>query len=118
MRHVPLALGLTVGFLRILCNGLCTARRFHTEIEEQMCRVGCPDEPSLPHYNECPLLYNLFASVWRHATALPRRGHLLHDLITQVFLRSLQCGIVVMGLSMPIITTAEILKILGIFRIA
>ena len=56
--------GLTVGFLRILCNGLCTAQRFHTEGEEQMCRVGCPDEPdSLAHYNECPLLYNLFASM-------------------------------------------------------
>ena len=49
--------GLTVGFLRILCNGLCTAQRFHTEGEEQMCRVGCPDEPdSLAHNNECPLL--------------------------------------------------------------
>ena len=34
---------LTVGFLRILCNGLCTAQRFHVEGEEQMCRVGCPD---------------------------------------------------------------------------
>ena len=30
--------------------------------------------------------------------AQPRRGHLFHDLITQVFLRSLQYGIVVMGL--------------------
>ena len=47
--------GLTVGFLRILCNALCTAQRF------------------------------------------PRRSHLLHDLITQVFLRSLLYGIVVMG---------------------
>ena len=28
---------------------------------------------------------------------LPRRSHLLHDLITQVFLRRLQYGIVVMG---------------------
>ena len=28
----------------------------------------------------------------------PRRNHLLHDLVTQVFLRSLQYGIVVMGL--------------------
>ena len=64
-----------------------------------MCRVGCPDEQgSLTHYNECPLLYNLFASIWGHATALPRKGHLLHDLITQVFLRSLQYGNVVMGL--------------------
>ena len=30
--------------------GLCTAQRFHIEGEEQMCRIGCPDEPdSLPH---------------------------------------------------------------------
>ena len=40
--------GLTVGFLRILCNGLCTAQRFHTEGEEQLCRVGCPDAPDSP----------------------------------------------------------------------
>ena len=90
--------GRTVGFLRILRNGLCTAQRFHVEGDEQMCRVGCPDETdSLSHYNECPLLYNFFASVWRQATLLPRRSHLLHDLITQVFLRSLQYGIVVMA---------------------
>ena len=56
----------------------------------------CTD--SLPHYSECPLLYNLFASLWRHAKALPRRGHLLHDFVTQVFPRSLQYGIVAMGL--------------------
>ena len=65
---------------------------------KKMCRVGCPDEPdSLSHYNECLLLHNCFASVWRHATILPRRGHLFHDLITQIFPRSLQYGIVVMG---------------------
>ena len=52
--------GLTVGFLRILCNGLCTAQRFHTESYEQMCRVGCPNQPdSLTHYNECPILYGI-----------------------------------------------------------
>ena len=38
-----------------------------------------------------------FASVWGQAAVLPRRVHLFHDLITQVFLRSLQCGIVAMG---------------------
>ena len=50
--------GLTVGFLRVLCNGLCTAQRLHTGGEEQTCRVGCPDEPdslSPSHYNECLL---------------------------------------------------------------
>ena len=53
---------LTVGFLRILCNGLCTAQRFHNE---QTCRVGCPNaRRSLSHYNECPLLYNMFINIW------------------------------------------------------
>ena len=37
--------GLLVGFLRILCNGLCTARRFHAAETDHTCRVGCPDEP-------------------------------------------------------------------------
>ena len=92
--------GLTVGFLRILCNGRCTAQRFHTEGEGQTCRVGCPDDTdSLSHYNECSRLYNMFTSIWRQATALPQRSHHLHDWITQVFLRSLQDGIVVMGFS-------------------
>ena len=81
--------GLTVGFLRI---------PQHVEKEEQMCRVGCLDEPdSLSHCNECPLLYNFFASVCRQATVPPRRGHLLHDLIAQVSPQSLQYGIVVDG---------------------
>ena len=35
-------LGFTVGFLRF--DGPCTAQRFHTEGEEQTCRVGCLDE--------------------------------------------------------------------------
>ena len=52
---------LTVGILRILCNGLCTAQRFHTEDHEHTCRFGCPNEPdSLSHYNECPRLYDMF----------------------------------------------------------
>ena len=37
--------GLTVGVLRILCNGLCTAQRCHTEEHDLTCRVGCPNEP-------------------------------------------------------------------------
>ena len=31
--------GLLVGFLRILCNGLCTAQTFHTEEHDHTCRV-------------------------------------------------------------------------------
>ena len=45
--------GLLVGFLRILCNGLCTAQRFHTDEHDHTCRVGCPNEP-LSHITECP----------------------------------------------------------------
>ena len=90
--------GLLVGFLRILCNGLGTAQRFHTEEHDHTCCVRCPNEPdSLSHYNECPQLYNIFTSFWRRATVLPQRNHFLLDLITRVFLRSLQYGIVVMG---------------------
>ena len=90
--------GLLVGFLRILCNGLCTARRFHTAENDHTCRIGCPDEPdSLTHYNMCPRLYNFFLSFWRHATILPPRNCLLHDLISRVFLRILQYGIVVLS---------------------
>ena len=90
--------GLLVGFLRIFCNGLCTARRFHAAENDHTCRIGCPDEPdSLTHYNVCARLYNIFLSFWRHATILPPRNHLLHDLVSRVFLRSLQYGIVVLG---------------------
>ena len=34
------------------------------------------------HYNECPRLYNMFTSFCGQSTVLPRRNHLLHDLIT------------------------------------
>ena len=55
--------GLLVGFVRILCNGLCAGQRFHTEEHDHTCRVGCPNEPdSLTRYNECPRLYNIFTS--------------------------------------------------------
>ena len=105
--------GLLVSFLRILCNGLCTAQRFHTEEHD-------PD--SLTRYNECPRLYNISISLWRHATIFPRRNHILHDLITRDFLRSLQYGILVLGslmpLSMPIINTAKVVRILGTLVIA
>ena len=49
--------GLLVGFLRILCDGLCIAQRFHTAVIDHTCRIGCPDEPdSLSHHNVCSRL--------------------------------------------------------------
>ena len=54
--------------------------------------------PTLSHTTtnvlSCTICLPLFGG---HATSLPRRSHLLHDLVTQVFQRSLQYGIVVMG---------------------
>ena len=55
--------GLLVGFLRILCNGLCITLRFHTAERDHTCRIGCPNEPdSLTHFNECPRLCYIFHS--------------------------------------------------------
>ena len=53
--------------------------------------------PILSHYNGCPSLYNFVIAAWRDNAVRSRRGHLFHDLITQTILRSLQYGIVVMG---------------------
>ena len=53
--------GLAVGILQVLCNGMCTAKRFHVDSEEQSCRVGCIDESDcLSHCNRCPLLCDIF----------------------------------------------------------
>ena len=88
-------------FLRSLALTLmarCPASVRLTAEHDHTCRIGCPNEPdSLTHYNECPRLFYFFLSFWRHATILPRRNHILHDLITRVFLRGLQYGIVVLG---------------------
>ena len=49
-----------------------------------------------PAVLDAPRLYNIFLSFWRHAAILPPRICLLHDLISRMFLRSLQYGIVVL----------------------
>ena len=59
--------GLFVGFLRILCSGLCTARRFHTAENDHTSRIGCPDEPdSLTHYNESQAVKHLSGDMLRY----------------------------------------------------
>ena len=53
--------GLTVGVLRILCNGLCAALRFHTEEYDHTCRVGCPNEPdSLTLQRVSPVVRHIY----------------------------------------------------------
>ena len=57
--------GLIVGALRIACNGLCTAARFHKAEDNLGCRLGCLEElDCLRHYNCCPILSNHLNSPW------------------------------------------------------
>ena len=73
-------LGLLVGFFRTLSHGLCTVGRPHTAENYHSCCIGCLDESySLTHFNLCPRLHKIFISFWRHATILPPRNCLLHD---------------------------------------
>ena len=50
--------GLVVGALRIACNGLCTAARFHTAEDNPGCRLECLEEHGcVRRRNCCPFLY-------------------------------------------------------------
>ena len=84
---------LTVDFLRIFCNGLCTARRFHTEGDNKRVELDVRMNPTLSLITTSVLACTIVTSIWRQALVLPATSHLLHDLMTQVFL----FGIVVMG---------------------
>ena len=80
--------GLAVGILRVLCNGMCSAQRFHMDGEEQRCRA---------HYNACLFSLQLRHCCLQECCSYPRRGHLVYDVITQIFLKCFQYGIVLMG---------------------
>ena len=98
MLHAPPVLDELLESFCVWCSGMCTAKRFHVDDEEQNCRVGSPDEPgSLTHYNKFPVLYDIVTTVWRNAGVRLRRDPFFHDLITQTLLRSLQCGTAVVG---------------------
>ena len=58
-------LGLIVGALRVACNGLCTAVRFHTVEENRACVLGCPEGlECLQHCNRCTTLFDHLRSLW------------------------------------------------------
>ena len=33
-----------VGNIRVMCNGLCASRRFHVDVDDLRCRLGCADQ--------------------------------------------------------------------------
>ena len=89
--------GLLVGFLRILCGGLCAAQRFHTENMITQAVFDAQMNLTLPHITmSLPGCTTFLFFFCRHATILPQRSHLQHDLVTRLFLQSLQYGIVVL----------------------
>ena len=88
--------GLTIGVLLTLCIRLCTAQLIHTHEHDHTCRLGCPSEPASLSNITTSVLLCMIKKNCGQATVLPRRSHLLHDLIT-VFSRSLQYGIGVLG---------------------
>ena len=56
--------GLTVGFLRIPCNGLCTAQKMYIlRIVNIRVVLDARMNPTLSHYNECPRLYDMFRNL-------------------------------------------------------
>ena len=56
--------GLIMGALRIACNGLCTAARFHSAEENHGWLLWCSEGPDcLQHYNRCPTLFNYSRSL-------------------------------------------------------
>ena len=72
---------------------------FHVEDDDQYCRLGCPDEPGcLSHKNRCLCLHDAFEKIRRKAGFRLRENQWVHDFITQTLLRSIQHGIVVMGI--------------------
>ena len=46
--------GHIVGVLRIICSGVCSAKRFHNERDDQECRMVCLEQPDgVEHSSAC-----------------------------------------------------------------
>ena len=110
--------GLAVGILRVLCNCMCTAQRFHIDDEEQQCGVGCLDEPdSLSRTTmNVPFLYNFVIAAWRNPAVRLRRDRLFHDLITQTLLRPSSMELWLWVLSTPLFAPTIITAVIWIIQ--
>ena len=54
-----------VGALRITCNGLCTAARFHSADENRGCFLGCSEGlDCLRHNSQCLTLLRSLLAIW------------------------------------------------------
>ena len=71
-----------VGALRIVCNGLCTASRFHTAEENSGYLPGCHEGiDCIRHYNRCPtfLIPYVLCGLTPTKARYPRRSAVRSD---------------------------------------
>ena len=90
---------LVVGALRITCNGLCTAARFHTAEENPGCLLECHDGlDCTQHYNRCSALVDSLCSLWPGAGECISPTAIFNKFLFKIAVRSSRLCILVAGL--------------------
>ena len=101
--------GLVVGVLRIACDGLCTAVRFHIAEENPGCLLGVHEGLDCSrHYSRCPTLFESLCSLWPGTGESISPTALFNDvLFTNVVRRNRLC-ILVAGLLDAFVTALNL----------
>ena len=69
--------GSAVGIFRVMCDGLCTSRRFHVDDDDDGCTLGCREQADcLRHYNQCPRLAAILQFLEERRCSLTSRASL------------------------------------------
>ena len=106
--------GLVVGALRIACNGLCTAARFHTAEENPGSLLGCHEGlDCLRHYNRCPTLLDHIRSLWPGASECISPTAIFNDVLFKIAVRSDRLCILVSGLLDAFVTAFDLRRTYG-----
>ena len=80
---------LVVGALRIACNGMCTAARFHAAEENPGCLLRRHDGlDCIRHYNRCPALFESLRSLWLGTSGCIAPTPIFNELLFKVAVRS------------------------------
>ena len=91
--------GLIVDVLRIACNGLCTAARFHSAEESSGCILGClEDSDRFRHQIFCPTLFDHYHSLWPGTGECISPTAIFNDFLVKIVVRSDRHCILVSGL--------------------
>ena len=105
--------GLIVFALRVACNGLCTAARFHTVEENLGCTLKCSEDlDCLRHCNRCPTLFDHLLSLsLLHGTGecispMP----IFNDLLFKIAVRNDRLHILLSGLLDAFVTAFNLRK--------